>query len=380
MPGPHQVGRLDFADIVRAHRAELESAHVLSREHKRVLTDIANCRTAKLGGHIDRCQHCDYQRPSYNSCRNRHCPKCQALVQENWIEEQRTRMLDAQHFHVVFTLPVELRPLARFAPTTIYNLLFRIAGNTLKAFGQRRGFTIGATLVLHTWTRKLALHPHIHAIVSAGGLSSDGSRWCPASSSFLFPITAMSRVFRGKMLAALRRAERSGSFQRFEDFRDPEAFGRLLTTLAKTNWYLYAKPSFSRGEYVLQYLGRYTHRVGIANSRLLSINETVTFRTKGTGIATLPPVEFLRRFLLHVLPNGFHKIRHIGLYASPEKLTRAKELVGALAPRRERPRWRDRLLELTGRDVATCPHCRAPLTTVPVPPLPTIRAPPSRPS
>lgn len=330
MPDPERVGRLELADIVRVHRPKLESTYHLSRQQRRVLTDIANCRTAALGGHIDRCQRCDYERPSYNSCRNRHCPKCQALVQENWIDEQRTRMLDVQHFHVVFTLPAELRPLARFAPSTLYNVLFRVAGNTLKAFARRRGFTIGATLVLHTWTRKLELHPHIHAIVSAGGLSGDGSRWCPVSSSHLFPIKAMSRVFRAKMLAALRRAERDGRFLNFSDFRDPQAFARLLRTVAKLDWYLYAKPSFSRGEYVLQYLGRYTHRIGVANSRFLSISDAaVEFRTKGAGTATLSPVEFLRRFLLHVLPDGFHKIRHIGLYASREKLDRARDLVGA---------------------------------------------------
>jgi hypothetical protein len=280
---------------VRAHRAELESVHRLTPERKRVLTDIANCRTAVLGGHIDRCLQCGYERPAYNSCRNRHCPKCQALTQEKWIDEQRTRMLEVQHFHVVFTLPAELRPLARFAPSTIYNLLFRVAGNTLKAFARRRGFTIGATLVLHTWTRKLELHPHIHAIVTAGGLSLDETRWCPAARKFLFPLEAMSRVFKAKMLAALRRAERTGKFQHFPDFRDPQAFARLRRTIAKLDWYVYAKPSFRRGEHVLQYLGRYTHRVGIANSRLLSItHDAVTFRTKDTGIATLAPVEFGR--------------------------------------------------------------------------------------
>jgi hypothetical protein len=380
VPGPERVGRLDLADIVRAHRAELESVHRLTPERKRVLTDIANCRTAVLGGHIDRCLQCGYERPAYNSCRNRHCPKCQALTQEKWIDEQRTRMLDVQHFHVVFTLPAELRPLARFAPSTIYNLLFRVAGNTLKAFARRRGFTIGATLVLHTWTRKLELHPHIHAIVTAGGLSLDETRWCPAARKFLFPLEAMSRVFKAKMLAALRRAERTGKFQHFPDFRDPQAFARLRRTIAKLDWYVYAKPSFRRGEHVLQYLGRYTHRVGIANSRLLSItHDAVTFRTKGTGIATLAPVEFLRRFLLHVLPDGFHKIRHIGLYASPPKLARARALVGALAPRAEPRRWQDRLLELTGRDIAICPCCRGPLTRIAVAPLPTIRAPPSTP-
>jgi len=375
MPDPQRVGRLDIADIVRAHRAELESIRRLSRQQKRVLTDIANCRTAALGGHLDRCLRCGYERPSYNSCRNRHCPKCQALAQEKWINEQRVRMLDIPHFHLVFTLPAELRPLAAYAPVTIFSALFRTATATLQAFARRHlSATLGATLVLHTWTRKLELHPHVHAIVTAGGLSLDGSRWIPTARKFLFPIKAMSRVLRGKMMAVLRRAERAGKFTRFAGFRDPQAFERLMRTIGKLSWYAYTKPSFSRGEYVLQYLGRYTHRVGIANSRLLSIEpRAITFRTKGTKTATLHPVEFLRRFLLHVLPDGFHKLRHIGLYASPEKSARARALLGARAPRSARLSWQQRLLSLTGRDVTACPCCRAPLTTLA---LPAIRAPP----
>ena len=375
MPDPQRVGRLDFADIVRAHRVELESRRRLSRRQKRVLTDIVNCRTAALGGHLDRCLRCGYERPSYNSCRNRHCPKCQALAQDKWINEQRIRMLDLRHFHVVFTLPAELRPLASFAPITIYNALFRAAAATLQTFARRHlSATLGATLVLHTWTRKLELHPHVHAIVTAGGLSLDGTRWRSTARKFLFPVKAMSRVLRGKMMVALRRAERAGKFQRFRDFRDPQAFTKLMRTIAKISWYAYAKPSFSRGEYVLQYLGRYTHRVGLANSRLLSISPAaITFRTKGTKTETLHPVEFLRRFLLHVLPGGFHKLRHIGLYASPDKSATARTLLGARAPRRTRSSWQQHLFLLTGRDVTVCPCCLAPLTMLT---LPAIRAPP----
>jgi len=375
MPDPQRVGRLDFADIVRTHRAALESMRQLSRRQKRALTDIAHCRTAALGGHLDRCLRCGYERPSYNSCRNRHCPKCQALAQDKWINEQRVRMLDMPHFHVVFTLPAELRPLAAFAPVTVYGALFRAAAATLQSFARRHlSATLGATLVLHTWTRKLELHPHVHAIVTAGGLSLDGTRWRSTDRKFLFPIKAMSRVLRGKMMTALRRAERADKFRRFADFRDPQAFKKLLRTIAKIPWYAYAKPSFSRGEYVLQYLGRYTHRVGIANSRLLSITPTtVTFRTKGTKTATLHPTEFLRRFVQHVLPDRFHKLRHVGLYASPQKSARARTLLGARAPRSVRASWQQRLLSLTGRDVTVCPGCLAPLTSLA---LPVIRAPP----
>ncbi len=376
MPDPRRVGRLDFADIVRAHRAELESVRRLGRQHKRVLTDIANCRTPVLGGHLDRCLRCGYERPSYNSCRNRHCPKCQALAQEKWIDGQRARMLDVPHFHLVFTLPAELRPLAAFVPCTIYGALFRAVAATLKTFAHSRlSATLGATLVLHTWTRKLELHPHVHVIATAGGLSLDGTRWCPASRAFLFPVKAMSQVLRGKMMAALRHAERTGRFKQFPGFRDPQAFAQLMRRIAKRSWYAYAKPSFSRGEYVLQYLGRYTHRVGLANSRLLSVTKNaVTFRTKGLGTATIPPVELLRRFLLHVLPDGFHKIRHIGLYANRDNGARARSLLGTLAPRRAPCSWQQRLLALTGRDVTACPCCNAPLASIT---LPAIRAPPT---
>jgi len=366
VPGPEKAGRFDIADIVRAHRAELESAYTLSPEQKRVLTDIANCRTAALGGHLDRCTSCGYEHPSYNSCRNRHCPKCQALAQEKWIAEQRARMLDVKHFHVVFTLPAELRALAAFAPRTVYDALFHAASRTLLEFGESRlSATIGATLVLHTWTRALRLHPHIHAIVTGGGLSLDGLRWQKARRAFLFPIKAMSRVFRGKMLDEIKRAYEAGEFARFDDFQDPEGIRRLLRTIANLAWNVYAKPTFSKGEHVLQYLGRYTHRVGISNSRLLEVTgEHVRFRTKDDGTETLSPVEFLRRFVQHVLPVGFHKIRHIGLYASAPKREQAHIHLNLPPPVLRLSCWREQLLALTGRDVSVCPQCSSPLITV----------------
>jgi hypothetical protein len=368
VPSPATAGRFDIADIVRAHRAQLESAHALSRAQKRVLTDIANCRTAVLGGHLDQCTVCGYEHPSYNSCRNRHCPKCQALAQEKWIAERRARMLDTTHFHVVFTLPAELRPLAAFAPRVIFEALFASAGRTLLAFGTRQlKATIGATLVLHTWTRDLRFHPHIHAIVTAGGLSLDGLRWCKAQRDFLFPVKAMGRVLRGKMIDALKREYRKGAFATFDDFDDPEAFARLVRTIAKRSWNVYAKKTFAKGEHVIGYLGRYTHRVGIANSRIIaSRNDVVAFRTKGGNVETLSPVAFLRRFVQHVLPDGFHKIRHIGLYASKDKRALAHAKLGTRLPVARCSSWREHLLELTGRDVTLCPRCLAPLRAVPL--------------
>jgi len=367
--GPAKTGRLDIADIVRAHRGALESTHRLSAEQKRVLTDIAQCRTAALGGHVDRCVRCGYEHPSYNSCRNRHCPKCQALAQETWIEARRAQMLDTRHFHVVFTLPAQLRPLAAFAPRVVYDALFRAAGRTLVAFGRRRFKAIvGATLVLHTWTRELRLHPHVHAIVTAGGLSADGC-WRAAHRKFLFPVGPLRQVFRAKMLAELAKAHRAHAFDRFGDFTDPEGFSRLMQRACRQPWHVYAKPSFAHGRHVLAYLGRYTHRVGISNSRLLAASaHKVSFRTKHGRTETIAPVEFLRRFVAHVLPDGLHKIRHIALYASAcvEPLEQARACLDGARCRRTQPDWRAQLLTLTGRDVGICPRCGGPLITIAV--------------
>ncbi|HEY0869589.1 MAG TPA: transposase, partial [Acidothermaceae bacterium] len=318
MPRPAKAGRFDIADIVRAHRSALEASVRLTTAQKRVLTDIAQCRTAALGGHVDRCLTCGYEHPSYNSCRNRHCPKCPALAQEKWIEERRAAQLDVRHFHVVFTLPAELRPLARFAPSIVYNALFQASQRTLLEFGQSRlGGTLGATLVLHTWTRALHFHPHIHAIVTGGALSTDGARWHDADRRYLFPVRAMGNVFRAKMLALLRRADRRHAFTGFAGFDDPDGFDRLMRRAARQTWNVYSKAPFKMGRHVLDYLGRYTHRVGIANSRLVKVtHDIVRFRTRNGAVEALAPVEFLRRLVLHVLPPSLHKLRHIGLYAS----------------------------------------------------------------
>lgn len=379
MLGPARAGRFDIADIVRTHRKKLESTQRLSYQQRRVLTDIAQCRTEKLGGHRETCTNCGFEREVYLSCRNRHCPKCQALAQEKWIESQRERMLDVRHFHVVFTLPAELRPLAAFAPRIVYDILFHAAGRTLLEFGARRlSATIGATLVLHTWTRELRFHPHIHAIVTGGGLSPCGERFIERGRSYLFPVRAMARVFRGKVRDALWQAHRSGALRRFEDFEDPEGFQRLINRLPE-RWNVYAKPSFDQGKHVIAYLGRYTHRVGISNSRLLSVTQdSVTFRTRGDGTATVTPVQFLRRLVLHVLPDGFHKIRHVGLNASSRKREAARAVLQQPKPSRTTQTWQERLLMLTAHDTRHCPRCRAVLHVLPLAKT-RARAPPSSP-
>jgi hypothetical protein len=357
---------LDIADIVRRHRPALEAEQRLSRAQKRVLTDIAQCRTAVLGGHLDRCEACGYEHPAYNSCRNRHCPKCQALAQEAWIDARRARMLDVRHFHVVFTLPAELRPLAAFAPRVVFGALLHAAQSTLQALARTRlRATLGATLVLHTWTRKLEFHPHVHAIVTAGGLTAPGA-WCRSRRDFLFSVHAMARLLRGKLMAALGHAYDRHAFDAFHAFDDPQGFARLMARLPRV-WNVYAKAPFKKGRHVLDYLGRYTHRVGIANSRLLAVSDhAVRFRTKGLGVETVTPVEFLRRLVRHVLPDRFHKIRHVGLYApaAARRCQLARSQLGQRPAPRARRDWRDWLARLTGRDVRRCPRCGAALVTL----------------
>ena len=369
--GPAQAGRakFDIGDIVRAHRSALEVQHLLLPAQKRVLTDIGQCRTAALGGHVDHCPSCGYEHPSYNSCRNRHCPKCQALAQEKWIAQRNERLLDVGHFHVVFTLPSELRFLAKLAPRVVYDALFHAASALLVELGKSRlDAVIGATLVLHTWNRQLGFHPHVHAIVTAGGLANDGARFRRAHRKYLFPVKVMGKLLRGKLLAALSEAHAANAFAHVTAFRDPRAFGALVAKVAKLSWNVYAKAPFDTSKHVVAYLGRYTHRVGIANSRLLDVTDDhVVFRTRGDATETLSPVAFLWRLVQHVLPEGFHKIRHIGLYASPRKLSKARERLGVGSPPPRPPAsWQQRLFELTGRDVRRCPACLAPLLQVPL--------------
>lgn len=365
--------RYDIADIVRLHRLELERKHFLSRSQKRVLTAISRCRTAALGGHLEVCAGCGREHPVYNSCRNRHCPKCQALAQEKWIAARAERILPVPHFHNVFTPPSELRPLAMRHPVEIYTALFHSVSELLLEVGRTRlKATLGLTMVLHTWTRDLRFHPHVHVLVTAGGLSLDGKRFVHVRKDFLFPVKVMGLLLRGKMLDALRKLHRKGTFPELTQ----SAFNRLMTSLAAhKSWVVYSKAPFRRSQHVLSYLGRYTHRVGIANSRLLDVGPThVTFSTKGKQTTTLHPVEFLRRFTQHVLPDGFHKIRHAGLYASAQPgglLEQAKSLLPKSNPRTDPGAT---LIEALRR----CPHCGGPLLRLPLtaqpraPPLPTV--------
>jgi len=287
-----------------------------------VLRDIVRCRTAALGGHLYVCDndHCGNAVPLYNSCRNRHCPKCQGLAAAKWIAAREERILPVRHFHVVFTLPSELHALVGYRRAQMFDLLFACASKTLLELGRnekRLGAQLGFTAVLHTWTRELLLHPHVHCIVTAGGLSLDGERWVDTRKEYLFPGKVMGALFRGKFLDGLRKAHARGDFAGFDDFKDPQGFDRLMRRIAGKDWVVHAKHAFGGAEQVYRYLGRYTHRVGIANSRLVAVTDTaVTFRTKDGKKKTVTPIEFIRRFLLHVLPAGFVKMRHYGLLAA----------------------------------------------------------------
>jgi hypothetical protein len=378
-PAPAGRPRFDIADIVRRHRAALEAEQDLTLAQCRVLSDIDRCRTVALGGHLDVCRSCGIEEPAYNSCRNRHCPKCQALAQERWIAARAERLLPSAHFHAVFTLPSELRALARFKPKAIFDALFHAASETLLELGRSRfGAELGVTMVLHTWKRDLGFHPHVHAIVTAGGLAHDGERWIDSRKRYLFPVEVMRALVRGKMIDALRCLHRRNSFDGFDD---PHAFERLIDKIARKNWVVYVKEPFRRVEHVLEYLGRYTHRVAIANSRLVDVTgQRVTFRTKHGKTVSLAPVEFLWRFVQHVLPPRFVKIRHYGLYAASHvdgNLETARQLLDSRVNRRAAPTatasWADLLLDLTGRDVRRCSVCNGELARIPL----QSRAPPS---
>lgn len=331
---------LELADIVRAHGKAYRAAHVLTSAQSAVLRDIERCRTAVLGGHVLVCQDCGHRGdPSYNSCRNRHCPKCQSAAAFKWVEARTERVLPTHYFHVVFTLPAELRGLAMRNRRLVFDLLFAAASATLLEFAkdpQRLGGRLGMTMVLHTWARDLSFHPHIHVIVTGGGLSPDGERWVALPENYLFPLEPLRALFRGKFLAGLSEAHAQGKLDLGEEPVDPQGFDRLRSKLYAMSWHLYAKRPFGGPEQVIKYLGRYTHRVGISNSRLETMSETgqVTFRTKNGDKVTLAAEVFLGRFLQHVLPERFVKIRHYGLLAPANvntKLVAARALLEATA-------------------------------------------------
>jgi hypothetical protein len=369
--------RVELADIVRTHGPAVRQGQRLTRGQHRALRAIAACRTAALGGHTEACDRCGAIRIAYNSCRNRHCPKCQTLAKERWLTARRAELLPIEYFHVVFTLPHALNSLAQGNPRVLYHLLFQAATATLAAFGddpRHLGGELGIVAILHTWGQTLQQHLHLHCVVTGGAVTRDGSRWLPAQRGFLFPVRALARVFRGKYLAGLRRAFDRGELRfagSVADLAEATAFGQFLALLRASDWVVYAKPPFGGPAQVLEYLGRYTHRVALSNDRLVSVADgQVRFRWKDYArgnrlkMMTLPAEEFLRRFLLHVLPTGFVRIRHFGFLANrgrTAKLARCRALLAAVPPPvPAAPESVAALLHrLTGVDIEACPVCHA---------------------
>ena len=328
--------RLEVADVFRAHREEFLElwGHTMSSQQRKALRDIGACRTAALGGHVEECDQCAHRLIAYNSCRNRHCPRCQSTARDAWLAERAKELLPVPYCHVVFTIPEQLAPLALQNQRVCYGLLFRAVSETLQEIAadpRQLGAKIGFLAVLHTWSQNLLHHPHVHCVVPAGGLSPDGSRWIACRPKFFLPVRVLSRLFRGKLLALLRQAFAEGKLEFFgqlADLAEPARFHAWLRKSKKTEWVVYAKPPFGGPEYVLKYLARYTHRVAITSSRLLSLdNGRVTFRWRDsrngnqTKSMTLDAVEFIRRFLLHILPSRFMKIRHFGFLANRNRLS-----------------------------------------------------------
>ena len=369
-----RADRLELADIFRAHGTRYRQTHVLARVQRAAMRAIEACRTAILGGHRETCDRCGGVRVSYNSCRNRHCPKCQTLTKERWLAARRADLLPIPYFHVVFTLPHDLNALAQGNPRVLYTLLFRATADTLLTFGRdprRLGGTIGITAILHTWGQNLSQHLHLHCLVTGGAMAPDGSRWIAGRPSFLFPVRALSTVFRAKYLEALRHAFDAGQL-RFAGgtaaLADRAAFVDVLARLKALDWIVYAKRPFAGPEPVLAYLGRYTHRVALSNDRLVEHRDGhVRFRWKDYAdhdrvkILTLEVDEFIRRFLLHILPSRFMRIRHFGLLANRTRhghLARARQLLAAPPVEPVHPESVLVLLQrLTGVDVSRCPFC-----------------------
>jgi putative transposase/transposase-like zinc-binding protein len=375
---------LEVADIFRAHGPawrQSQRAH-LSLGQLKVMSAIEQCRSAALGGHVLRCQACEHIEVAYNSCRNRHCPKCQASSARAWLDARQADLLPVDYYHLVFTLPAPISAIAYHNKAVIYGLLFEIAAETLctiAADPKHLGAHIGATLVLHTWGSALTHHPHVHGIVPGGGLSEDGERWVACRPGFFLPVRVLSRLFRRRFLEELEKTHRSGQLQFFGEYAtlsDTTAFADWLAPLRDCEWVVYAKRPFAGPAAVLAYLSRYTHRVAISNRRLIALDERgVSFRWKDYRAKgktryksmTLSAEEFMRRFLLHVLPTGFHRIRHYGLIANAgrkQNLARARELLVHETPEADvQPRGADAPAGLV-QPTFVCPDCGAPMIII----------------
>lgn len=378
----------EVADLFRAFGPAYREVHghEMPVRHKRVMRAIEICRTLELGGHIDQCNRCSALRISYNSCRNRHCPKCQSLERQRWLEAREKELLPTSYFHTVFTLPEGIRPLALRNQKVVYKLLFQSASETLTELAKdpkHLGAQIGFIAILHTWTQTLMDHPHLHCLVTGGGLSPDrkrsacalhADRWVASREDFFIAVKVLSALFRGKFLDGLKKAYEAGELTfagQVEELKEAPAFKKFLNDLYKQDWVVYCKPPLRNSQKLMDYLGRYTHRVALSNDRLVKINgNQVTFRWRDSADdnkikwLTLEAFEFIRRFLLHVLPDQFVKIRYYGILSHRNrkgKLLRCRRLLGVRMDKEseEAPKetWEDLLTRMTGIDPRVCPHC-----------------------
>ena len=381
------MSTLEVADIFRAHGPQWRSERAghLSLGQLKVMSAIERCRSAALGGHVLQCRACDHIQIAYNSCRNRHCPKCQASAARRWLEARQVDLLPVDYYHLVFTLPAPIRDIAWYNKSVVYGILFKAAAETLctiAADPRHLGARIGVTLVLHTWGSAMTHHPHVHGIVPGGGLSLDGERWIACRPGFFLPVRVLSRLFRRLFLEKLSDAHRAGTLQFFGEHQalaETKSFSDWLKPLRQIDWSVYAKRPFAGPDAVLAYLSRYTHRVAIANSRLIAMDEQgVTFKWKDYRAKervrhktmTLAPDEFMRRFLLHVLPSGFHRIRHYGLIANTtrrDNLMRARELLMSSKPEDATDTETNDADTAGGSDESVtyvCPDCGAPMRVI----------------
>jgi hypothetical protein len=375
---------LEVADVFRHFGPAFRDQHgaSVSVARQRAMLAIESCRTAALGGHVERCGDCGYQRIAYDLCRNRNCPKCQGLARAQWLEDRQAELLDVPYFHVVFTVPTQIEVIAFQNQTAVYDILFRAAAETLRTIAadpKHLGAEIGFFGVLHTWGQNLLHHPHIHFLVP-GGIAPNGQSWIACRPGFFLPVRVLSRMFRGLFLRYLEKAFTAGELNFFPGHRqlhEPAAFRHHLAPTWKADWVVYAKPPFAGPNQVLDYVGRYTHRVAISNNRLVAMDDgKVGFRWKDyrddnrQKTMTLEAGEFIRRFLIHVLPDGFHRIRYFGFLGNchrAQKLTLCRELLG-MAPAKPATDppvdYRDRFEALTGLSLRACPHCHVGIMVV----------------
>jgi hypothetical protein len=369
---------IEVADIFKKYAEAYRSKYKLPLQHLKVISAIEDCRTAKLGGHIEVCDKCSHIKISYNSCRNRHCPKCQSLSKERWLDARMKDLMPIQYFHVVFTIPIELNALTLQNKKLLYSILFRASSETLIELSRdykHLGAEIGFISLLHTWGQNLMDHPHVHCIVTGGGLSLDSSKWISCRKDFFIHVKVLSRVFRGKFLDYLKKSYYSNKLNfsgQISTLGSRQEFKILIDELYKTEWVVYSKAPFKSPEHVLEYLGNYTHKVAISNSRITDLkDDKVTFKWRDykdnnkPKLMTLDVFEFIRRFLFHVLPNGFVKIRHYGILSNRNrktKLENCKKLLGVSTQNKlnskAKETWQELLLRISQVDARICPCCR----------------------